>query len=206
MHREFTILNQSAGETGKEHWYRRPIYRIALLLGGLTALMGIIKFTGIADGLNIDSIRAYLLASGPLGVVAYIGVFAVANLLSVPGVIFIIAAMLVYGKWLGTLLAMVGALCSVVLNFVVIRKLGGTPVGELKAKWARKMLRYLDDYPVRTICLLRTFMMLNPQLNYILALSSVRFRAYVIGSALGLIIPIGFYTVGLEFFFSDYIN
>jgi uncharacterized membrane protein YdjX (TVP38/TMEM64 family) len=168
--------------------------------------MGIIKFTGIADGLNIDSIRAHLLASGPLGVVAYIVVFAVSNLLSVPGVIFIIAAMLVYGKWLGTLLAMVGALCSVVLNFVVIRKLGGTPVGELKVKWARKMLRYLDDYPVRTIWILRTFMLLNPQLNYILALSSVRFRAYLIGSALGLIIPIGFYTVGLDFFFPDYTN
>lgn len=163
--------------------------------------MVIIKLTGIADDLNLETIRAFLLASGPLGVVAYIVVFAVSNLLSVPGVIFIVAAILVYGKWLGTLLAMVGALCCVVLSFVVVRKIGGTPVGELKSKWAKKMLRYLDDYPIRTICILRTVMLLNPHLNYILALSPVRFRSYLIGSAFGLIIPIVFYAVSLDFFF-----
>ena len=206
MSKEYTVLNQPTEDIAKTPWYRKPAYRIALLVGGLTALMITIKLTGVADGLNLETIRAYLLDSGPLGVVAYIVVFAISNLLSVPGVIFIVAAMLVYGKMMGTLLAMVGAICSVVLSFVVIRKIGGTPVGELKAKWARKMLRYLDNYPVRTIIGLRIIMLLNPHLNYILALSSVRFRDYLIGSAIGLILPIGFYAVGLEFFFSEYIG
>ena len=165
-----------------------------------------LKLTGVTDGLNLETIRAYLLESGPVGGIAYLVVFAVSNLLYIPGVIFIVAAMLVYGKVLGTVLAMLGALCSVALSFLVVRKVGGTPVGELKAKWARKMLRYLDEYPIRTIIVLRTFMLLNPHLNYILALSTVRFRSYFVGSALGLILPIGFYALGLEFFFSEYLG
>ena len=165
-----------------------------------------LKLTGLTDDLSLETIRSYLLESGPFGAVVYIVVFALSNLLSVPGVIFIVAAMLVYGKLMGTLLAIAGALCSVVLSFAVIRKIGGTPVGELKAKWARKMLRYLDEYPVRTIWLLRTFLLLNPHLNYILALSPVRFRSYFIGSLLGLILPIGFYAAGLEFFFGEYLR
>lgn len=199
-------MNEADDPIAKKRWHQKPAYRIALLVGGLTALMLTMKLTGIADDLNLETVRAYLLESGPLGVIAYLVVFAVSNLLSVPGVIFIVAAMLVYGKLLGTLLAVLGALCSVALSFLVVRKIGGTPVGELKAKWARKVLRYLEESPIRTIFILRTFMLLNPHLNYILALSAVSFRSYFIGSALGLILPIGFYAIGLEYFFSDYLG
>lgn len=203
---EYQVLIEVDDPIAKKIWHQKPGYRIAILIGGLTALMVTMKLTGVADGLNLENVRTYLLDSGPAGVIAYLVVFAVSNLLSVPGVIFIVAAMLVYGKLLGTLLAILGAICSVTLSFFVVRKIGGTPVGELKAKWARKMLRYLDQYPIRTIIVLRTFLLLNPHLNYILALSTVRFRSYFIGSALGLILPIGFYAVGLEFFFSEYLG
>jgi len=163
-----------------------------------------LKVTGVTDELTIESIRTYLLAAGPLAILGYIVAFAVSNLLSVPGVIFISAAILVYGVGLGTVVAIVGALCSVVLNFVVVRKIGGTPLGDLKGAWARRALRYLDDYPIRTIFILRSLMLLNPHLNYTLALSSVKFRDYLIGSALGLIIPIGINALGLDYLFPQY--
>ncbi|MCB9621848.1 MAG: DedA family protein, partial [Sandaracinus sp.] len=44
--------------------------------------------------------------------------------------------------------------------------------------------------PVRVVALLRLILWMAPPLNYALAMSAVRFRDYVVGSALGLILPI----------------
>ena len=43
---------------------------------------------------------------------------------------------------------------------------------------------------MRTIFLLRLLFWMAPQLNYVLALSSARFRSYVLGAALALPAPI----------------
>jgi hypothetical protein len=55
---------------------------------------------------------------------------------------------------------------------------------------ARRILSHLDGHPVRTIFLLRLLLWMAPQLNYALALSNVRFRSYLLGTALGLLAPI----------------
>ena len=52
------------------------------------------------------------------------------------------------------------------------------------------MLARLDERPVTTVIVLRTLLWLAPPLNYALALSSIRFRHYLIGSALGLLLPV----------------
>ena len=53
----------------------------------------------------------------------------------------------------------------------------------------RKWMGRLETQPIRTIALLRLFLLFSPPLNYALALSRVRFRDYLLGSALGLLPP-----------------
>ncbi len=62
--------------------------------------------------------------------------------------------------------------------------------------------RRLDERPITTVLLLRTVFWLAPPLNYALALSSVRFRHYLIGSAAGLVAPVGGAAVFFDWLFA----
>ena len=50
---------------------------------------------------------------------------------------------------------------------------------------------YSDGCPIATVALLRAVLVLSPPLNYALALTSLRFFDHLLGSALGLVVPIG---------------
>jgi uncharacterized membrane protein YdjX (TVP38/TMEM64 family) len=54
----------------------------------------------------------------------------------------------------------------------------------------RRILAQLDDHPIRTVILLRLILSMSPQVNYALALSSVRPRDFFVGSAVGLFAPV----------------
>lgn len=148
----------------------------------------------LTEGVDIGSVRRSLEAAGPLGVLGFVAAFAVGNLLSVPGLVFVIAALLAYGK----LVALFGSVVALSVNFWVVRGIGGRSVAEHPGRLARWAFQHLDARPVGTVALLRTFTVLAPPVNYALALSPVRFRDYRVGSTLGLLAPLGAYALGVD--------
>ncbi len=168
-------------------------------LVGLLALglAGLNEALGLTEALSAEVLPAAMVQAGPIGMIAFVGVFAVGNLLSVPGLVFIIASLLAYGKLTGAAVALVGSLAALTLNFWVVRLLGGTPKASLTGRAAR-LLQGLTDRPVKTVFVLRNLMMLSPPLNWALALSTIRYRDYMVGSALGLLAPIGLYALFLD--------
>jgi uncharacterized membrane protein YdjX (TVP38/TMEM64 family) len=63
----------------------------------------------------------------------------------------------------------------------------------VKNKLAVRLLAKLDERPIASILLLRVLFQTVPALNYALALSGVKFQKYLIGTLLGLPLPIIFY-------------
>ena len=55
---------------------------------------------------------------------------------------------------------------------------------------------------MRTVLLLRLVLWMAPELNYALALSNVGYRPYLVGSALGLVAPIGGTVLLFDYFFN----
>ncbi|MEL6343366.1 MAG: VTT domain-containing protein [Myxococcota bacterium] len=166
------------------------------VLGAVLFAIG--RATGAVELFDVSRLREQLLDAGAWGVVGFIVAFAVGNLLSVPGVVFILASLLAYGQGAGMVLALSGSVVAVMVNFWMVRFIGGRPLGSLKSAWARRVMDRLDTHPVMTIFLLRTVMIASPPLNYALALSSVRGRDYLMGSAAGMVLPIGAYALGLD--------
>ena len=164
--------------------------RLILLALLLVTLFAAGKYTGITDKVDADAIRALMDAAGPWGWALYVVIFAGGEFIHIPGMVFVAAGILAYGKVFGFGLAFVASMVSVSFSFLVVRRLGGTPLGEINTPWLIRILGQLDARPVRTVFLLRVFLWLAPALNYALALTSVRFRHYAIGSALGLLIPV----------------
>lgn len=167
-----------------------PWRRLALLAGLLGALWAVGALTGWTDSLTLESVPEMVRDAGVWGVLFYIAVFSAGELIHVPGFVFVLAAMVVWGPVAGGAMAYVGGLTSLALSFVVVRTVGGKALSKVRNRWMAKALTALDDRPVRTVALLRLIFWLAPPLNYALALSNVRLRDYLLGSALGFVLPV----------------
>jgi uncharacterized membrane protein YdjX (TVP38/TMEM64 family) len=165
-------------------------WRIGALIALIVGLIVLGKVTGVTAYLTTERIRTTVQAAGWWGALLLIALFCVGELVHVPGWVFIIASVIAYGRLGGGFLGYAGALCSVSVSFFIVRGVGGKPLGAIKWRFVRKILAQLDTHPVRTVFILRSVLWMAPQLNYALALSNVRFRHYLLGSALGLVLPL----------------
>jgi uncharacterized membrane protein YdjX (TVP38/TMEM64 family) len=169
---------------------RRMILRLvalAALLGGLY-LVGYL--TGVTRDLSVDRVKNYLDEAGPWGFVLFLVVFFLGEMVHIPGLVFVGAAILTYGRLWGGVAGYVGAEFSLCLGFLLVRGVGGQPLNEIKSKRMRRILDKLETHPLATVTVLRLIFWMAPALNYALAMSNVRFRHYAIGSAIGLVLPI----------------
>lgn len=165
-----------------------------LRIGALVLVLGGLAIAGVASGvtrdLSVDAIRAWMLGAGAAGVLLFVAAFALGTLVQIPGMLFVAAAALAYGTLAGAAVALVGAVISVAMSFWLVRTVGGKLLTEVDKPLMKRVLARLDRAPVRTVAVLRLVFWVAPPLNYALALSNVSGRAYLIGSAVGLIIPV----------------
>jgi uncharacterized membrane protein YdjX (TVP38/TMEM64 family) len=165
---------------------RRTFYRLGALAIVIVTLFIVGIVTGVSENLSVESLREMLLAAGTTGVLLYLGVFAVSNVLQLPGMLFATAGIVAYGGVLGGVVALVGAVLAMAVTFIVVRLIGGKALGEVKKPFMRKLLAKLESRPVRAVFLLRLLFQTSPQLNFALGLSTLRFRDYIVGTALGM--------------------
>ena len=177
---------------------RRRTIRLILLFAVVIGLIAIAALTDVRSRFSVENLRAMTAAAGAAGVALFTAAFCVGVLLHVPGVVFVIAGVLAYGRLAGGLIAFGGAVLAVSLTFVVVRAAGGQALGESQRPWMRRIMARLDRTPIRAVALLRLVFWVSPPLNYALALSSIRLRDYVIGSACGLVAPIAVVTLFTE--------
>jgi uncharacterized membrane protein YdjX (TVP38/TMEM64 family) len=166
-------------------------WRRLVVLAALTvALLVAGKSSGASAYFATERLRGVTHAAGAWGPLVFVLAFCVGELVHVPGVVFVAASVLAYGRAGGGALAFAGALIAVSVSFAIVRGIGGSPLAAIRSPLARRVLSRLDERPVRTILVLRLLLWMAPQLNYALALSNVRFRSYFLGTALGLVAPI----------------
>jgi uncharacterized membrane protein YdjX (TVP38/TMEM64 family) len=161
---------------------------VLVLLLGLIAGLG--YATGAREWMTEERLQQAVTSAGWWGLALFFASFTVGQLLQVPGFVFIFAARAAWGPLLGFSYAYAGSIISATLVFVLVRSIGGKPLGEIKWAPARKVLAGLERRPVLTIAALRALMMLTPPLNYALALSPVRQSHHFIGSVVGLLVPV----------------
>ena len=165
-------------------------WRLGAVIAVAVAVVVLAKTTGLTGWLEKDRLRALVLSAGACGPLVFLALFCAGELVHVPGTVFVAASVFAYGRTMGGLLAYAGAIASFSLVFAVVRSIGGTPLGEIRWERARRILAHLEERPVRTVILLRLLLWMSPTLNYVLALSRVRFSRYFVGSVLGLALPI----------------
>ncbi|HEY8514897.1 MAG TPA: VTT domain-containing protein [Candidatus Binatia bacterium] len=168
----------------------RPGVRLALIALVVVLVYGIGRASGVTESLTPESLRAMFAGAGVLGVVLFVAAFSVGMLAQLPGLLFVAVAVLAYGREMGAVVALGGAVIAASVSFVVVRRFGGKALTELESPFVRRWLARLDDRPLSSVILLRVVFGVAPFLNYALALSSLGFRDYLIGSIIGMALPI----------------
>lgn len=169
--------------------------RLFAVAGFLALLFVLFRLTGLQEHFSLAYVQQQFLHNKLSGMLIFIALFALGNLVQIPGWLFLAAAVLALGRVWGGVATYLAAVVSCAVTFWVIRLFGGDALRQLKGRWARRLLARLDARPVSSIVLLRMLLQTVPALNYTLALSGVSFRSYLIGTALGLPLPIALYCI-----------
>ncbi len=165
---------------------------VVLFLG---VLLTVFEISGLRDHFNLAFIRELILQHRAGGLVVFVLLFSLGNLIQIPGWVFLVAAVLTLGRVWGGAVTYVAALTSCVITFVTIRALGGDALRLLRNRVAVRILRELDRHPIASVAALRVLFQTVPALNYALAMSGIRFRDYLIGTLAGLPLPIAVYCL-----------
>ncbi|PFH04633.1 putative membrane protein YdjX (TVP38/TMEM64 family) [Collimonas sp. PA-H2] len=173
----------------------RHYKRLLIVVLFLAALLALFQFSGLRENFNLAFLHQQIVDNKVSGLLIFVLLFCLGNLIQIPGWIFLAAAVLALGKFAGGLATYIAAVISCAFTFLTIRFIGGDAMRELKNRYALQILDGLDAHPIKSIALLRVLFQTVPALNYALALSGVKFYKYLIGTMLGLPLPIMLYCI-----------
>jgi len=176
--------------------------RVLLLLLAVLGLWTAAWAVGLTARFTREGIQSLLAGKGAWGVAAYAAVFAGGQLLRVPSFVFVAAAVAAYGRERGIPIAILGALVSAAVSFGVVRLCAGRLLADVERPFVRRLLRRIDRRPVSTVALLRLLFQTAPPLNYSLPMTAIGWRDHLLGSALGLPMPVA----GMALFFDWILN
>lgn len=177
----------------------RPCKRLLAVLLFLALLLAIFELSGLRSHFNLAYLHQKLVDNPITGLAVFILIFALGNLVQMPGWIFLAAAVLALGRTWGGIATYIAAIISCTATFLTIRFVGGDALRNLNGKLAKRLLSQLDDHPIRSTVLLRIVFQTVPPLNYALAMSGIRYRDYLVGTLLGLPLPIMAYCLFFDF-------
>jgi uncharacterized membrane protein YdjX (TVP38/TMEM64 family) len=176
-----------------------PYKRLIAVILFLVVLWAVFELSGLRGHFSLAFLRQQIQAHLLIGSLLFILLFALGNLIQIPGWLFLTAAILAIGEWWGGLVTYLAANVSCAVTFFTIRLLGGDALRQIKGRIATRIFSQLDAQPVRSVLVLRLMFQTLPALNYSLAMSGVRFRHYMAGTLLGLPLPIFLYCLSFEF-------
>lgn len=178
---------------------RANILRFSATLVFVVLLGFLIELTGLRAKFSLDYLRTTIESNLYLGLLIFLGMFILGNLIQVPGWIFMVAALLALGKVAGSLVTYTAAVISCSVTYVIIGCISKDVLRSIENRFAQRLIDSLDTNPVQSVVLLRAFFGSAPILNYTLAMSGVRFRSYLMGTLLGLTIPTFLHAIFFEF-------
>jgi uncharacterized membrane protein YdjX (TVP38/TMEM64 family) len=170
-------------------------HRLWIVLAVLVLLWAAFRVSGLDSHFSVEYLHQRFVEHKLGGFLVFTALFALGNLLQVPGWLFLAAAVLALGEAWGGLTTYAAACATCTSTYWVIRLLGADALRGMQGRISARAFAQLDAHPVRSVMLLRLLFQTAPALNYALALSGVGFIEYLIGTLLGLPVPILLYVM-----------
>lgn len=164
--------------------------RLLIVVLFLTTTVLLVKYTVVGEWLNVTNMQVMVHRTGAWGYLIFVAFFTVAAIMNIPGTVFMILSIVLFGYWTGAVLSYFGGFSGAMATFYIGRAMGGQALSEIKNIRIRSLLQRAEDYPIRTLVFLRILVQLSPFIGYALALTKIKPRSYIIGNAISIIIPV----------------
>src|SRR3990167_4747258 len=110
--------------------------RLVAVLLFLGLLLGTFELSGLRQHFSLEFLQQRILEHRISGLLIFIVLFALGNLVQIPGWLFLAAAVLTLGRSMGGLATYVAARIWAVVTFLLFRWLGGDPLRRLISRIA----------------------------------------------------------------------
>jgi len=152
------------------------------------------RFTPLKEFLSEDALRKFLNEAGIWAPIIYILFYAIGVCLFLPGTLLTGLGAVIFGAYRGFLYVWIGAMLGASAAFFIGRSLGR----EFAASLIKDKLKKYDDAIERngfaTVLYLRLVYFPFTPMNFGMGLTKVRFRDYVMGTGLGIIVGTFMFT------------
>lgn len=179
-------MSDTTTDLTADRW--RAWLRVALFTLLVLGVGGALLAAGGRVSEALDLIRDTVDRAGMWGPVLFVLAYAVLTMLLVPGSPLTIAAGVLFGPWVGTLLVVVGATAGATGAFLWGRHLGRDAVARLTGDRFDRVDAWLHDRGLLAVLYVRLvpllpFNLLNP----VAGVTGVTLRDYVVGTAVGIV-------------------
>lgn len=135
------------------------------------------------DVLNAAALEAWVQRAGIWGPAIFMGVYALATVLFLPGALLTLAGGALFGPVLGTLYSLTSATLGATLAFAIARYLASGWVARKAGGWTRQIIDGVEREGWRFVAFVRLVPLLPFNLlNYALGLTRIRLLHYVVAS------------------------
>ncbi len=155
-----------------------------LLLGLLAVAVVVALAVPLPSPLEL---RDWAIRLGPSAPLIFFLAHAIITTTPIPRTAFTLAAGLMFGPVWGMGLAVSASMVSALVGFAVARRLGGRAIARLGPERVKALERRLCERELLTVTSTRLVGIPFAPLNYTLGVTSVGWRAYLLGTFLGLI-------------------
>ena len=159
---------------------RKALPRLLLLA---VVVGGIVVAVLNRDSLDAAALEAWITQFGPWAPVVFFCAYVLATLLFLPGLLFTLAAGALFGPYLGTLIALVGATVGATAAFLVARYVLADWIASRTPARVQRVIAGVEDEGWRFVAMTRLipFIPFNA-LNYALGLTRIRLVSYALAS------------------------
>ncbi len=165
---------------------RSNLVRIILFLLAVSAVIAAWHFE-LLSYLTLEQIERYKQDLGWWAPVVFALAFVIGELLQVPSVLWIFFAGMIWPWWFALPISLIAALLAATVAFLVARYFLGNQVSEKLPPAFQDLNDRLKRQPVAAVIVLRLTTFLHGAMHWVLAASSVRLPAFLVGTLVGII-------------------
>ncbi|MGO9395262.1 MAG: TVP38/TMEM64 family protein [Desulfobaccales bacterium] len=173
---------------------RGALIKAIFLLIFIAAAVAMVRFTGVRQFLTVEKLGALLAAAGIWGPLAFILIYAVGVCLFIPGTLLTALGAAIFGPYRGFVYVWVAAMLGSSGAFLIGRYLGREFAASLIGDRLKKYDEAVERNGFATVLYLRLVYFPFTPMNFGMGLTGVRFRDYLWGTGLGILVGTFIFT------------
>jgi uncharacterized membrane protein YdjX (TVP38/TMEM64 family) len=173
---------------------RAALIKAVLLLLFIVAAVITVRYTGIRDFLTVEKLGGLLAAAGVWAPLAFILIYAIGVCLFIPGTLLTALGAAIFGPYWGFVYVWVAAMLGAAGAFLIGRYLGREFAATLIGDRLKKYDEAIERNGFATVLYLRLVYFPFTPMNFGMGLTKVRFRDYLWGTGLGILVGTFIFT------------